>query len=67
MDLQIRPFTDDDMEDVIHLSLLAWAPVFSSFKQVLGSRIYSALYPDWQGQQREVVERVCKYGGAFTV
>ena len=67
MDLQIRPFSEDDMEDVIQLSLLAWAPVFSSFKQVLGSRIYSALYPDWQGQQREVVERVCKDGGEFTV
>jgi ribosomal protein S18 acetylase RimI-like enzyme len=67
VDLQIRPFSDDDMENVIYLSLLAWAPVFSSFKQVLGSRIYSAIYPDWQGQQREVVERVCKDGGKFTV
>src|SRR5437016_4436120 len=55
------------MENVIQLSLLAWAPVFSSFRQVLGSRIYSTIYPDWQRQQREVVERVCKDGSGFTV
>jgi len=67
MDLQIRPFSHDDREGVIQLSLLAWAPVFSSFARVLGTRIYTALYPDWQEQQRGVVERVCKDGGGFTV
>jgi GNAT superfamily N-acetyltransferase len=55
-----------DLEDVIQLSLLAGAPVFSSFKQVLGTTIYATLYPDWQRQQREVVERVCR-DDRFTV
>jgi GNAT superfamily N-acetyltransferase len=56
-----------DLEDVVQLSLLAWASVFSSFKQVLGTQIYAALYPNWQRQQREVVERVCKDDDGFTV
>jgi GNAT superfamily N-acetyltransferase len=56
-----------DLEDVVQLSLLAWVSVFSSFKQVLGTQIYTALYPDWQRQQREVVERVCKDDDGFTV
>jgi len=66
MNLQIRPYSNDDIEGVIQLSLLAWAPVFSSFRQVLGVRIYTAIYPDWQRQQRGVVERVCADDG-FTV
>lgn len=60
MNLSIRPISNDDLEDVVQLSLLAWEPVFSSFKQVLGSRIYSLIYPDWLRQQREGVEMVCR-------
>lgn len=66
MNLRIRPFSNSDIEDVVQLSLLAWAPVFSSFEQVLGTRTYTAIYPDWQRQQREVVERVCKDDDRFT-
>jgi len=60
MNFSIRPGSNDDIEDLVRLSLVAWAPVFSSFKQVLGERIYALIYPDWRRQQREVVERVCK-------
>ena len=60
MNVSIRPMTTDDLEDVVRLSLVAWAPVFHSFEQVLGSRIYQRIYPDWRRQQREVVERVCQ-------
>jgi GNAT superfamily N-acetyltransferase len=67
MNLQIRPLCDGDVEGVIQLSLQAWAPVFRSFEQVLGARIYSALYPDWHRQQREVVERVCTDASGFIV
>ena len=60
MNVHIRPASNDDLEAVVQLSLLAWAPVFRSFEQVLGARIYSHLFPDWRKQQREVVESVCK-------
>jgi GNAT superfamily N-acetyltransferase len=62
MNLSIRPVSNDDIEDLVQLSLLAWTPVFSSFKQVLGAGIYPILYPDWRRQQREVVEGICKDG-----
>jgi len=67
MDVQFRPFSDSDSEDVIRLSLLAWAPVFNSFRQVLGTRIYAEIYPEWEIQQREVVEGVCNDRDRFTV
>ncbi|MBV9227804.1 MAG: GNAT family N-acetyltransferase [Chloroflexi bacterium] len=59
MNLHIRPFSPDDMEEVVQLSLLAWTPVFQSFEQVLGTRIYALLFPDGKETQRGVVEKIC--------
>jgi GNAT superfamily N-acetyltransferase len=60
MSLQIRPGNDDDVEALVRLSLLAWAPVFDSFRQIMGPAVFPILYPDWQRIQRETVETYCK-------
>ena len=62
MNLHIRSIRDNDMDDLVRLSLPAWAPVFSSFKQVLGPNIYALIWPDWRTSQAEVVEKICKDG-----
>ena len=67
MNLHIRPVCNSDVEDLVHLSLLAWAPIFSSFKQVLGPDIYTLIWPDWRTSQREGVEKVCKDGEKTSV
>jgi ribosomal protein S18 acetylase RimI-like enzyme len=67
MNLYIRPVCDDDVDDLVRLSLLAWAPVFSSFKQVLGLDIYTLIWPDWKTSQREGVEKVCQDGEKTSV
>ena len=67
MDLRIRPVCDDDVEDLVQLSLLAWVPIFSSFQQVLGHDIYKMIWPEWQTSQRAAVEGVCKDGEKTTV
>jgi GNAT superfamily N-acetyltransferase len=59
MQPRIRPFEDRDAEAVIDLSLRAWAPVFASIEQVLGSAIFRRLHPDWREDQRRVVEEAC--------
>ncbi len=56
----IRRLGDDEIEELVRLSLLAWAPVFSSFEQVLGSEIFTRIYPDWKASQTETVEKFCK-------
>ncbi len=57
---QIRPFNPADLEAVVHLSLLAWEPVFVSFEKLLGTAIFGNLYPpDWRTAQAANVERVC--------
>ena len=55
----IRPYADRDAEAVIDFSLRAWAPVFGSIEQVLGSAIFRRLHPDWREDQRRAVEDVC--------
>jgi ribosomal protein S18 acetylase RimI-like enzyme len=62
MNLHIRPVRDNDVDDLVRLSLLAWVPVFSSFQQILGPNIYALIWPDWRTSQREAVETVCKDG-----
>jgi ribosomal protein S18 acetylase RimI-like enzyme len=56
---RIRPLDDRDAEAVVDLSLRAWAPVFASLEQVLGSEIFRRLHPDWREDQRRAVRDVC--------
>jgi ribosomal protein S18 acetylase RimI-like enzyme len=70
MNLRIRPLQStecSEIDEVVRLSLLAWAPVFDSFAQVLGAEIYTRLYPDWQTSQRAVVRAVCEERASTTV
>jgi GNAT superfamily N-acetyltransferase len=60
MNLYIRQGSDQDIEALVPLSLLAWEPVFDSFRYVLGSAIYPIIYPDWQRMQSDVVRTYCK-------
>ena len=60
MNARIRPLAENDIEAVLQLSLLAWAPIFESFENVLGSAIYTRIYPDWRRQQWVAVEEVCR-------
>lgn len=65
--LHIRLVCDNDIEDLVELSLLAWEPVFDSFKQVLGPSIYTMIWPEWRKSQREGVENVCRDSETNTV
>ena len=66
MKINIRPYTDQDLDPIVTLSLLAWEPVFQSFEKVLGPEIYPIIYPDWRESQAEGVADVVKDGGKYT-
>ncbi|MBN1137761.1 MAG: GNAT family N-acetyltransferase [Anaerolineae bacterium] len=57
MNLHIRSATDQDTDAIVELSLLAWEPIFCSWRQVLGPQIYPLAYPDWRKSQGEGVEK----------
>ncbi|WP_447004893.1 hypothetical protein ACRAKI_35845 [Saccharothrix isguenensis] len=56
----IRPLAADDIPTVVEFPVRAWAPVFDSFRAVLGVPIYEALFPDWEPTQAKAVEDVCR-------
>ena len=56
---KIRLIDEKDLEDLVQLSLLAWAPVFESFQQILAQEIYASIWPDWETSQSEAVETIC--------
>ena len=59
MTITIRALTPADINAVVAFSLRAWAPVFTSFAQVLGPEIYEKIYPDWLTSQAREVAKVC--------
>jgi GNAT superfamily N-acetyltransferase len=60
MRLAIRRLAPADIAAVVEFSLHAWAPVFESFRTILGERVYQALHPDWVTSQAHAVEAVCQ-------
>ena len=60
MPTTIRPLAGSDIAPVVDLSLRAWAPVFDSFRRVLGEEIYLHLCPEWRAMQAAAVERVLR-------
>jgi ribosomal protein S18 acetylase RimI-like enzyme len=60
MNLQIRPFINSDIHDLVQLSLLAFEPVFISFEKILGAKIYPIIYPDWRKSQTEGIEKISR-------
>ncbi len=57
---EIRRIATDDVDAVVSLALRAWAPVFKSFQQVLGTEIYQLVYPDWLRTQADAVATACR-------
>jgi ribosomal protein S18 acetylase RimI-like enzyme len=47
----VRSLQPEDVDAVVDLSVRAWEPVFESFRQLLGPRLYARFYPDWRTQQ----------------
>jgi ribosomal protein S18 acetylase RimI-like enzyme len=58
MKLKIRPFINNDHNDLINITLQAFEPIFISFEKILGPHIYPILYPDWRKSQTEGVEKI---------
>ena len=57
--IHIREVAESDVEAIVALSLRAWAPVFASFREVLGDQIFLRLYPDWKTSQADAVRTSC--------
>ncbi|HEY1014285.1 MAG TPA: GNAT family N-acetyltransferase [Herpetosiphonaceae bacterium] len=60
MTFRIEPYEPRHLDQIIDLSLRAWAPVFVSMEQALDPEVYRAFYPGgWEASQRAAVSGVC--------
>jgi ribosomal protein S18 acetylase RimI-like enzyme len=59
MTVPLRAIEDDDLDRVVELSLAAWAPIFTSFRELLGDQLYFLAYPDWRESQSRAVRSIC--------
>jgi ribosomal protein S18 acetylase RimI-like enzyme len=60
MGLGIRPFRGTDVGRVLEITILAWTPVFESFRRILGADLFPIICPDWEADQRRGVEAACR-------
>lgn len=51
MTATIRTYRPEDLEQVVALSLRAWAPVFAALERTLGSELFLRLRRDWRQSQ----------------
>lgn len=58
--MKIRMSTEQDIAAIVELGLAAWEPVFASFKELMGNRSFSVIFPDWKKSQQEAIEKACQ-------
>jgi len=52
----IRELTETDKARVVEIALAAWAPIYASFKQILGEEFYKKQHPDWRTEKTGHIE-----------
>ncbi|HEY9643483.1 MAG TPA: GNAT family N-acetyltransferase [Coleofasciculaceae cyanobacterium] len=58
--MQIEPYSADQLDAILRLSLRAWTPVFESIQKIMDLDVYQELYPnDWRESQQKAVAAVC--------
>jgi ribosomal protein S18 acetylase RimI-like enzyme len=61
--MRIQPYSCDQLDAVIRLSLRAWEPVFDSLQKAMSAEVYQAFYPEhWKISQQKAVEETCGSG-----
>jgi ribosomal protein S18 acetylase RimI-like enzyme len=57
--INVRSLEPGDVDDLVALSVRAWAPVHASMAAALGDRLNSRVYPDWAAAQAADVAAAC--------
>lgn len=63
MNVRIRQYEPADEDAVVEFAVRAWAPVFASLEEVLGTELFARLHPHeggWAGQQADAVRETLR-------
>jgi GNAT superfamily N-acetyltransferase len=58
-DVTVRDFQPVDLPQVLDIAVAAWAPIYASYREMLGEEIFTLAFPDWQEVKRQQVRDGC--------
>ena len=61
MQLQMRPALSNDLERLQSIRAIAFAPIFASFRSILGDTVYQYAQADEDQSQGELLDSISKY------
>lgn len=62
-EVAIRDIAPTDTEACVKIALAAWAPVFESFREMLGDELFQILRPDWRQTKAAEIRNGCTGAG----
>jgi len=62
---EIRPYQEADLESVMQIVEIAWAPIYAGYREAMGDELYFAFYPDWKARKRSYMEKHLAKGTTF--
>ena len=67
-DILIRDLGPADTEAVVEIALLAWEPIYASYRRILGEELYAAAHPDWRKEkERHIRDGITDPRGTVSV
>lgn len=61
----IRDYRPPDLSRVLDIAVAAWAPIYASYRAILGESLFIQLHTNWQeGKRRQVADGCAGVGGA---
>lgn len=58
--MHIRNYEERDLNRVLEITLVAWQPVFTSFRSLMGVAVFDIAYPDWKAEKRQQLTSQCE-------
>ncbi|MHA7871449.1 MAG: GNAT family N-acetyltransferase [Hyphococcus sp.] len=66
-DYRIRPFVPDDLPALHEIREASFAPVFQSFRSIVGEKIASVAFASAEAEQGELLDKICAAGSGHKV
>ena len=63
--VMIRELDRGDVEAVVAISLVAWAPLYEWRRRMMGDDLFKALHPDWRKSKAAEIRGSCDPGGGM--
>lgn len=58
--IEIRELQPGDDNRLVDIALAAWAPIYESYRQVLGEELFDLMHSDWQERKAKQILSVCR-------